>query len=214
MTFYQSTIGKKIVMAVSGLILLGFLVLHLAGNLLVFAGPGPFNRYAATLKALPELVWMNRVVLLVAVILHIDSAYRLTRLSHAARPVSYARTDPQAATLASRTMRWGGVLLLLFIIFHLLHFTTGTLHPSFLEADVYGNVMTGFRVTWVALFYVVAMGALGMHLFHGASSMFQSLGLSHPAYNAGRRTLLRAAAVLLAGGFASIPLAVWLGWLR
>src|SRR5262245_23378580 len=129
--FYRSTIGKKVIMGVTGLIGIGYVILHMAGNLQAFAGARKINEYAAMLHGpLADLVWLMRVILLAAVVLHVLMAYQLTRMSTAARPVGYERVKPQAATLASRTMKWGGVLLLVFIVFHILHFTTETVDPA------------------------------------------------------------------------------------
>src|SRR6476659_6815386 len=167
---YRSAIGKKVVMAVTGLIGIVFLIGHVLGNLLVFRGPDALNSYSRFLKRTGELLWLVRGVLIAAVILHVIAAYQLTMQNRAARPIGYARREPQVSTLASRTMRWGGVLLLIFIVLHILHFTTGTIRPagSFVEGDVYANVVASFHLWWVVLFYVVAMIALGAHIYHGA----------------------------------------------
>ena len=212
--FWSSTVGRKIVMGVTGVMLVAFIVGHLAGNLLVYGGPEAENRYAALLKSNPELLWAVRVVLLAALVLHVWAGLGLAQTASAARPIGYQESAPQSATLASRTMRWGGLFLLGFLVLHILHFTTGTIHPQFNGADVYANLMVGFRVWYAALFYLLAMVILGLHLYHGTSSMFQSLGLSHPGYDPGRRRAMRLLSVLVFGGFASIPLAVWLGWVR
>src|SRR4029079_8122124 len=163
-------VGKKVVMGVTGLIGVGFVIVHALGNLLVFRGPTAINSYSRFLKSSGELLWALRSVLIVAVILHVIAAVQLTRQSRAARPVGYAKHEAQAATIASRTMRWGGALLLIFIILHILHFTTGTIRPAgyFSSEDVYANVVSSFRIWWVAFFYIVSMIALGLHLFHGA----------------------------------------------
>src|SRR5437868_10389403 len=178
--FYGSMVCKKAVMEVTGLIGIGFVILHSLGNLLVFRGPDAINSYSHFLKSTGELLWGLRIVLIVAVVLHVVAAAQLTRQSRAARPLGYVRWEPQAATIASRTMRWGGVLLLVFIVVHILHFTTGTIRPAggFSSRDVYANVVTSFRIWWVALFYVVSMIALGLHLFHGAWSSVRSIGVS------------------------------------
>jgi succinate dehydrogenase / fumarate reductase cytochrome b subunit len=212
--FLRSTVGRKVVMGVTGLILVGFVVGHVSGNLLVFKGPGALNAYSAFLKKSVIVLYGVRVVLLAAVGLHIWAAYSLTRLDQASRPVAYSRFQPQVSTLAARTMRWGGVLLLAFIVYHLLHFTVGSVHPSFSHTDVYGNVITGLRVTWVAVFYIVAMVALGAHLYHGVWSFFQTMGWNHPRYNRARRQVATALAVLVALGFIAIPAAVLGGVLR
>ena len=211
--FYRSTVGRKIVMAVSGLILVGFVTAHMTGNLLAFKGPAAINAYSHFLHSTGELLWAVRAVLLVSVILHVHCAYTLTRAARRARPAGYAEREGQAATFSARTMRWGGVLLLVFIVYHLLHFTTGTLHPDFRPGDVYSNLIVGFSVPAVALFYVVAMGALALHLHHGVWSLFQTLGLNHPHLNTARRRLGTFLAVVVPVGFASIPVAVVLRFL-
>src|SRR4051794_39211070 len=193
-TVWDSSVGKKAVMAVTGLILVAYLITHVLANLLVFTGPDRINRYAALLHATGGALWAARLVLLVAVILHIVAATQLALRRQAARPVAYAAgREPQVSTLASRTIRWGGALLLVFIIFHILHFTTGRVHPDFVELDPYHNVTTGFRNPLVALFYLVAMAALGFPLYHGVWSSGRSLGVSPPSPHPLRR---RAALVL------------------
>jgi succinate dehydrogenase / fumarate reductase cytochrome b subunit len=208
--FYRSTVGRKIVMALTGLILVGFVTAHMTGNLLMFKGPAAINAYSRFLHSAGELLWAVRLVLLASLIFHVHSAWSLTRDARAARPESYAERKVQAATWSARTMRWGGVLLLAFVIFHLLHFTTGTLHPDFDPHDVYSNVVIGFRVPAVVLFYVVAMAALALHLHHGVWSLFQTLGFNHPHLNPARRRLATFLAVVVSVGFASIPVAVML----
>lgn len=208
--FYRSTIGRKIVMAVTGALLTGFVVLHMTGNLLMFRGPEAMNAYAHFLQGLGGLLWTLRVVLLVSLLLHVHCAWTLSRLARRARPVGYRREEPQAATVSARTMRWGGVLLLLFLVFHILHLTTGTVHPAFQPGDAYGNVVIGLGVPAVAAFYVAAMAALALHLHHGVTSLFQSLGLNHPHFNPVRLRLAQLLAVLVPAGFASIPVAVLL----
>ena len=215
LVFYRSTVGKKIVMAVTGLILIGFVIVHMLDVTLAFRGPDAVNALGRFLHGTAdELLWVVRVILLAAVILHIDAAWQLTRIARAARPTGYAERRPQVSTLAARTMRWGGVLLLVFIVFHLLHLTTGTLHPSFQPGDVYANLVTGFRVWPVALFYIAAMVALGLHLYHGAWSSVRTLGLTRPAANHFHRPLAIVIAVAVAVGFALVPLAVLVGGLR
>lgn len=215
--FWRSAIGKKIVMAVTGIIGIGFLIAHVAGNMAIFRGPEAMNSYSHFLHGpAAELLWATRLVLVLAVILHILAAYQLTQQSRAARPVEYRRREPQVATLADRTMRWGGVLLLAFIIFHILHFTTGTIRPAgvYTEGDVYANVVAGFRVWWVALFYVIAMAFLGLHLYHGAWSSARSLGATGESSNPLRRTASGALAALIWLGFTMIPVAVFFGLVR
>lgn len=213
-SFYGTTIGKKIVMAVTGIVLVAFLVAHLLGNLLVFAGPGALDRYSALLRSNPALVWLVRIGLLVATAAHVHAAWTLSRLAAAARPDRYARLDSRASTLSSRTMRAGGVLLLLFVGFHLLHLTTGSAHPDFRAGEVYRNVAQGFRSAPVVVFYLAAMLALGLHLKHGVGSLFQTLGAEPPRIDRLRRGLGLGLAVGLGIGFAIIPLAVLAGLVR
>jgi succinate dehydrogenase / fumarate reductase cytochrome b subunit len=213
--FWQSTLGKKVVMGATGVVMIAWVALHMAGNLQAFEGAQKLNGYAAILHGPAyELVLLVRVVLLVCVVLHIIAATQLTLLDRAARPVGYARKEPQAATLASRTLRLGGVLLLVFIVLHLLHFTTGQLHPDFIEGDVYHNLVTGLQQPWVALGYLVAMAALGLHLYHGAWSSLRSLGAARPRPNPLYRPVAAALALLLWLGFSAIPVAVWAGWIK
>jgi len=214
-SLYRSTVGKKIVMGVTGLVMIGFLLAHVTANLLSFQGPLKINAYSAFLHSTGELLWVARGILLLSLVLHVVAAVQLTLLDRAARPVEYAQRKAQASTLASTTLRWGGLLLFAFIIFHLLHFTIGSVHPSFVEGNPYQNLVTGFRGhPAVVAFYLAAMTGLGLHLYHGGSAMFQSLGLSHPSYDPGRQRLMRVIAVLVAAGFAAVPLGVALGVIR
>jgi succinate dehydrogenase / fumarate reductase, cytochrome b subunit len=210
-TFWDSTVGKKIVMAVTGAIGLGYLIAHVIGNLLVFRGAAKIDGYAGFLKSNLGLLWGVRAILLVAVIGHIVAAFQLTRISQKSRPIAYKRWRPVRSDFASRTMRWTGPLVGIFIVYHLLHFTLGTVHPDFHEGQVYHNVTTGFRVWYVSAFYIVAMLALFGHLYHGGWSMFQSVGLNHPKYNRLVRTLATIIAIVVVVGFISIPVAVLLG---
>lgn len=207
-TFYQSTIGKKIVMALTGIILVGFVAGHMAGNLLVFKGPEAMNAYAELLKSSGALLWTVRLVLLASVGLHIHAAWTLTLLNRAARPARYDRQVRQSSTFSALSLRVGGVLLLVFVVFHLLHLTVGSAHPAFSATDAYNNVLIGFSVPAVAAFYVLAMVALGLHLHHGVWSLFQTLGWNHPHVNPARRRLAAVLAVVISVGFASIPLAI------
>jgi succinate dehydrogenase / fumarate reductase, cytochrome b subunit len=213
--FWRSTIGKKVVMGVTGLIGLGFVIGHMAGNLQAFSGAEKLDAYGALLHGpLHELVLLARVVLIGAVILHITAAYQLTMLSRAARPVDYAGRKPQVSTFASRTLRWGGVLLLVFIVFHILHFTIGSVHPDFVEGKIYRNLLVGFQNKWVAVFYLISMASLAMHLFHGAWSSMRTLGLAKQSAHPLKRYLPVALAVVVSCGFAAIPLAFLLGILK
>jgi succinate dehydrogenase / fumarate reductase cytochrome b subunit len=214
--FYGSMVGKKVVMGVTGLIGIGFVILHSLGNLLVFRGPAAINSYSHFLKSTGELLWALRIVLVVAVILHVIAAVQLTRQSMAARPIAYTKQERQVATVASRTMRWGGALLLVFIVLHILHFTTGTIKPagSFSPDDVYANMVTSFRIWWVALFYVVAMLALGLHLFHGAWSSVRSIGVSPSSPEPLHHRISLVIALLVWAAFTAIPVAVAAGIVR
>jgi succinate dehydrogenase / fumarate reductase cytochrome b subunit len=215
---YGSAVGKKAVMAVTGIILFGFVLLHMVGNLKLYEGPQVLNSYAGFLRtvgspAIPTsgLLWLVRAVLLVAVVLHVWAAWQVTRMSRAARPHGYARRDVVQASYASRTMRWGGVIVLLFVVYHLLDLTFGEVNPSFRAGDVYHNVVASFSVWWVAAFYVAAQVALGFHLYHGLWSLFQSLGWNHPRFNRWRRGFATAFAWIITLGNISFPLAVLAG---
>ena len=219
--FYRSSIGKKAVMALTGLVLFGWIFLHMVGNLKLYMGAVHMNEYAHFLRAMgapavPEsgILWAMRLLLLVCVIFHIHAAYALTRMASAARPVAYRDRQYVKATYASRTMRWGGVILLLFIIYHLLHLTTGQAHHDFVKDDAYHNVTTGLRIWWVAAIYIIANLALGLHLYHGVWAMFGSLGLINPRIEAFRRAFATAFAVLITVGNISFPLAVLTGIVR
>jgi succinate dehydrogenase / fumarate reductase cytochrome b subunit len=214
--FWQTTVGKKAIMAVTGVILFGFVVGHLIGNLQIFLPPDAINKYSAALKALPTLLWSARIVLLVAVMLHIWSAIQLARLQAAARPVSYVKKVNADSTYASRTMMWSGPILLAFIIFHLLHFTFGTIHPGgrFDAHNVYNNVVTGFQIWPISLFYIIAMLMLCYHLYHGLWSMLQTLGISHPVYTPWFRAMAKVVAVAIFLGEISMPISVLAGFIK
>ena len=212
--FWGSTIGKKVVMAVTGIVLVGYILAHVTANLLIFVGPSAIDSYAVKLRTMALLLWGVRLLLLASVILHVVAAAQLAVRARAARPTPYHRFDPQASSPASRTMRWGGLALLLFLVYHILHFTTGQAHPDFIHLAPYHNVTTAFRVWWVAAIYFLAMFALAMHLYHGTWSMFQTLGIEHARVNAARRRLATIIAVLVPLGFVSVPIAVLLGVIR
>ncbi|MGQ0712357.1 MAG: succinate dehydrogenase cytochrome b subunit [Gemmatimonadaceae bacterium] len=212
--FWGSTIGKKTVMAVTGLVLVGYLLAHVTANLLIFVGPAAIDGYAAKLREFPTLLWGIRVLLLVAVVLHVIAAAQLATRARGARPIPYHRFQPQASSAASRTMRWGGVAIFLFVVYHILHFTTGQAHPSFRHVAPYHNVTTAFQVWWVVAIYVGALVALALHLYHGTWSLFQTLGIEHPQVNPARRRFATMLAVLVSIGFLSIPIAVLAGVLR
>jgi succinate dehydrogenase / fumarate reductase cytochrome b subunit len=212
--FASSTVGKKIAMAVTGLIMAGFLVMHMTANLLAFAGPDHINGYARFLRNVPELLWLVRGVLVVSVIVHAVAAFQLARVGSSARPVDYAIRESQIATVASRTIRWLSILLALFIVVHLLHFTTGTLLPGFVHLDPYANLVLAFRTQRVmALFYLVMMVVVGLHLYHGTWSAIRTVGLSRPRRNPFARPVATALAVALWLGFTAVPVAVLVGWI-
>jgi succinate dehydrogenase / fumarate reductase cytochrome b subunit len=211
--FLDSSVGRKVVMAVTGIILFGFVTIHMLGNLTSYMGSEAMNDYARLLQTLVhgKGIWAFRLVMIVSVGLHAWAALTLTLANQAARPVGYRATQHQAATLASRTMRWSGVVLGVFIIFHILHFTTGTVHPDFIKGDAYHNFVTGLQVPWTAAFYIVAQVCLGFHMWHGVWSLTQTLGWSHPRYNTLRRRFAMVMAVLVAGVNISFPVAVLAG---
>jgi succinate dehydrogenase / fumarate reductase cytochrome b subunit len=209
--FWNTTVGKKAVMAATGVVLAGFLIGHLLGNLQIFLGPDRFNGYARLLKALPELLWSVRIALFISVTLHIWSSIQLAVVKGEARPVDYVRRKPIASSYASRTMYWSGPIVAAFIIYHLMQFTFGIGGTPYMESDPYGNVINGFRVPAVSLFYIVAMGMLCLHLRHGLASIVQSLGFHHPRYTPRLKAASAIVATLIFFGFISIPVAVMAG---
>jgi succinate dehydrogenase / fumarate reductase cytochrome b subunit len=215
-TFGWSTVGRKVIMAVTGFILFGFILAHLTGNLLLYRGPEAMHSYAVFLRSFLHGtgLWAARTGLIISAVLHVWSATSLTLQSWAARPVGYRRWTARDSTYASRTMRWSGVILLAFIIYHLLHFTFGTVHPDFQELQPYHNVVAGFRVLPVSLFYIVAMVLLGLHLDHGVWSMLRTLGLSHPRYARWARLAAAGFAIVVVVGNISFPIAVLAGWVQ
>lgn len=212
-SFLDSSVGKKVVMATTGTILFGFVTIHMLGNLQVYMGAAVMNHYAEFLKGLLHGggIWIFRGVLLTAAGLHAWAALSLTLANQAARPVGYRAQTFQASTLASRTMRWTGVTLGLFIVYHLLHLTTGQAHPHFIPGDAYHNFVTGFQVPAASIFYIVAQLCLGFHLWHGVWSLTQTFGLSHPRYDRWRRGFAYGVAILVAGVNISFPIAVLAG---
>lgn len=210
--FYQASIGKKVVMALTGIILFGYVVGHLLGNLQIYAGPERINNYATFLHATPSLLWGTRLLLLISVTLHIVASVQLTRLKHEARPIGYVKKENPHSSYASRTMIWSGLIVAAFVVYHLMDFTygvTNTMHYK--ELNVYGNVVWGFRRIPVATAYIVAMLLLGMHLYHGLFSMFQSIGVNHPRYTPWFKRFAAAATVFIVIGNISIPIAVLTG---
>lgn len=212
--FIKSTLGLKILMALTGLVLLGFLVGHVAGNLLLFVGPQKMNDYAKFLKSNAGLLWGVRLTLLAAVVVHVVAAVMLTKRKADARPVPYAGKKPHGSTYASRTMMWSGPVIALFVVYHLLHFTTGHLHPTFDHENVYRNVVDAFSRPIIAGVYVLAMLGVGLHLAHGVWSTTQTLGLNRPHLDSGLRKAGLGLAILIAGGFLAIPVAVLVKLIR
>jgi succinate dehydrogenase / fumarate reductase cytochrome b subunit len=222
MSLWNSTVGKKIAMAVTGTILILFVFGHMVGNLKVYQGPEAFNHYAEGLRTFgapffgeSQLLWIIRLVLLAAVLIHILAAVQLTLRSRSARTVGYKRWDGDLVfSYASRTMRWGGVIILLFVVYHLMHFTFGNAHPDFVPGDAYHNLVVGFRSWPVAVAYIAAMVPLGFHLYHGFWSMLQSLGLNNEKYNHLRRPTAAVLALLIVLLNISFPVAVLTGIVR
>jgi succinate dehydrogenase / fumarate reductase cytochrome b subunit len=215
--FYRSTVGKKTVMAVTGLIGVGFVIGHMLGNLQFYLGPDVLNEYAAALRRNPGLLLVARAALLAAVIAHVVAAAQLTVQNSQARPEGYRTWTPRKSTYASRTMKYSGPILALFIVYHLLHLTFGAVHPNFKHGpgnvpDTYHNVVAGFSSIPVSLSYIVAMAFLGFHMSHGIWSMFQSIGWNHPRYTPLVRKLSTIVAILIVLGNISIPIAVLLGF--
>jgi succinate dehydrogenase / fumarate reductase, cytochrome b subunit len=215
--FLKNGVGAKAIVAVTGLMLSGFVVSHLTGNLLVFAGPEALNKYAAGLKSLGGLLWIARGGLLLAFITHLGLAAKLNLQNKAARPSKYQFAATMKATFASRTMVHTGLLILTFVLFHLAHYTfrVACAEVNAVPAeDVYGMMVAGFSSVGVSFFYILAMAALGLHLSHGISSAFQSLGLYNPNLNRLTRPLGPAVGLLVFLGFSSIPLAVLSGCIK
>jgi succinate dehydrogenase / fumarate reductase cytochrome b subunit len=212
---WDSSVGKKVIMAVTGLIMVAYLITHVLANLLVFQGPANINAYSAFLHGTGGALWAARAVLLAALVFHVIAAVQLAGRRYEARPVAYAGgREPQVSTWASRSIRWGGALILIFLIYHILHFTVGTAHPDFIEGDPYHNVATGFHNPWVVGGYLMAMGLVGLHLYHGVWSSGRSLGVSPPSPNPFRRTVALALAVTIWLGFTIIPIGVYAGVIR
>ncbi len=215
---FRSSIGKKYVMAVTGFLLFGFVVVHMLGNLQVFISQTAINDYAEFLKSRPVLLWTARGGLFVIALLHIVSAIQLALENRAARPVAYAEKKPSGASFASQAILFSGLIVLAFIVYHLLHFTVGVINPELLQLedlsrrhDVYRMVVKGFSNVWVSIFYVVSMGLLCLHLSHGLSSMFQSLGLKNEAYVALIDRFAKISAIVIFVGNSIIPLSVLAG---
>lgn len=215
-TFLGSTVGRKVVMAVTGVALVGFVFVHMIGNLQLYLGQEPLDHYAVFLHTMLHGagIWLFRATMLTAVGLHVWAATTLTLDSWAARPQGYRLWKAKESTYASRTLRWGGVMLAMFVTYHLLHFTIGSAHPHFVAGTVYDNVVAGFRVWPASAIYIAAMVMLGLHLDHGVWSLCQTLGLQHPRYKGLVRFASRAFALLIVAVNISFPIAVLTGVVR
>ncbi len=214
LTFLDTTLGKKLVMALTGVILLLFIVAHMAGNLLIFAGREALNAYAAALKSVPEVLWLVRLILLAALVLHVLYAVQLTIINWRARPGLALRRRDIETNYAARTMIVSGPLLLLYVVYHLLMFTFLTTGPGYSPTDVYANVVAACQVPAIAGVYIVAMLLLGLHLYHGFWSMFHTAGVSKPGYQRWRRITAPIVAIVLTLGYVVIPVSVLSGVLR
>lgn len=219
--FVKSSIGAKIIMALTGVMLAGFVLGHMAGNLQIFLGPEPYNAYAHFLKSTPELLWTARLGLLVAVTAHIASGVRLAALNRASRGTNYSDRRYRRASVTSRTMVWTGLVVMSFIIYHLAHFTLGLTDPTHYglidpkgRHDAYSMFVYGFQNAYVSSAYIIAMVLLGFHLNHGVSSMFQTLGVNHPRINPILNKVGPLFAIAVVTGNCAMPLAVLLGYVQ
>jgi succinate dehydrogenase / fumarate reductase cytochrome b subunit len=214
--FYRSAVGKKYVMAITGIILLGYVLAHMIGNLKAYLGPAEVDSYSEFLRDLlvpiaPRtlVLWLMRSVLIAAFAFHMHAAYELTKMNHRARPAKYtSQRDYVAANFASRTMRWSGIIVILFVAWHLADLTWGFANPDFVRGDPYNNMVQSFERVPVAVLYIVANIALGIHIFHGAWSLFQSLGWNNPRFNRWRLYFARGFAAVIVIGNCSFPILV------
>ncbi|WP_424188789.1 succinate dehydrogenase cytochrome b subunit [Actinokineospora sp. G85] len=218
---WSSTVGKKAVMAVSGAVLLLYVVAHMVGNLKAFAGQEAIDGYSAFLRefgqpVLPHggLLWIVRIVLLAAVAAHMTAAIQLARRARRARPAGYERRPKVQGSYAARTMRWGGVIIALFVVYHLLDLTAGVLNPHGVRGEVHANIVADFQHWYVVLAYTVAVVALGFHLRHGVYSGLRSLGVASAARAKAVRATALGVAVAITAGFLSVPFAVLFGIVR
>lgn len=218
---FQSSVGKKIIMGVTGFILVGFILGHLMGNLLIFAGRPAYNHYALFLQGLGEFLWVARIVLLSAVVLHIAAAIKLNGENRAARPHAYAVKKNIETTYAARTMMMSGLIVLAFLVYHLLHFTLRVTNPDISNGidptghhDTYNMVVLSFQHLYISAAYIVAQILLALHLSHGLQSMFQSIGANNAVMLRRLRGGARVAAFLIFAGYIMIPVSVLLGWIR
>ncbi len=212
--FWGTSVGLKLIMAMTGVLLSGFVLVHMLGNLQVFQGREALNAYGELLHKEPAILWTARAVLLGSVGLHIWAYLVLTRKNQRARPGAPRRLKHRESTFASRSMRLSGPLVLAFIVYHILHLTTGSAHPDYHAGQVYENLVGGLRVPSVAIIYVLSMALLGLHLWHGVWSMFQTMGADQARYRSPARRFATAFTVAVVLGFAVVPLAVLAGLVR
>lgn len=210
-SFFRSTIGLKVLMAVSGFVLFGFLVEHMIGMMLFFKGPEALNGYGGLLRYSSVVLWMARSVMLAAVVIHIWTATVLVLRQWAARPIGYAQKRSRTQAYAARTMKYSGPVVLAFVLFHLAHLTWGMdVTPApFVENDVYANVANGFQFGWVVLVYVLGTSLVGLHLVHGGHSMFESIGVRHPRLDRPIRTVVGAVTLAIVAGFVILPCVIF-----
>lgn len=214
-SFYGSSVGKKILMAVTGIILFGFVFVHMAGNLQFFIGAEELDRYSRFLHSVPEILWLVRLAVIFSFAVHIVAAIQVWWQSRKARPIKYRVRRHIATNVASRTMIWTGPLVLLFVVYHLLHLTYGTLFPElFQDGQVYHNIIVTFRLWPVALVYIIANLALGVHLYHGLWSLTQTLGWTHPRFEKCRRVVGAVLGIGVAAANISIPVSILAGWIH
>lgn len=217
---YRSSVGKKVIMATTGLILVGYVFVHMLGNLKIFWGRETINHYAEWLREMgsplfldTQALWIVRIILLIAVGFHVLTAIQLWMMASAARSIPYTQRNPSALAYLGWMMRLGGVAIAFFVVYHILHLTTGGAHHAFQPGDVYHNVVSGFQVPVVSVVYIIALLILGIHMLHGIWSMFQTVGLNNRHYD----IVWRSVAVLITAAFLigniSIPIAVLAGWL-
>ena len=217
--FLRSNIGLKVLMAITGVVMFGYLIGHVSGNMLLFAGREKINAYSAFLHASKGILWGTRLLLLVSVVVHIWATIRFLGLRNSARPVAYEMKVPHGTTWAARTMYWSGPIIALFVVYHILHLTTGTLHPTFAKnvdpathhVDVYQNLVDDFSRPLPSAIYIVAMLAIALHLSHGVWSMLQTIGVNRPNWECALRSFAVLCAVIICGGFIAVPAAVLLG---
>ena len=220
--FLGSNIGLKVLMALTGVVMFGYLIGHVTGNMLIFKGPEAINSYSKFLHDSKGLLWGTRILLLASVVVHIWATVKFLTLRNAARPVPYVMKEPHGTTFAARTMYWSGPVIALFILYHILHLTTGTLHHTFEknvdpvthQVNVYQNLVDGFNNPLASGIYIVAMLGIGLHLSHGLWSLLQTVGVNRPNWECALRSIAVVFAVLICGGFIAVPLAVLLGLVK